>query len=102
MEVFGDNVVKQRWECVPGRLLAGGFVGRCGIEGLPRPERNHETKPREKEHPAMYADNIKQRHRASLVVDGVEIRGFPERCRTEADHLALVYLLNVGRWYSQD
>lgn len=56
-------------------------------KNLPRPEGDHEPKPREEEHASMNTDNIEQRHRASLVVDGVELWGFPEQCRVETNHV---------------
>jgi hypothetical protein len=35
----------------------------------------------------MDTDDIEQGHRASLVVDGVELWGFPEQRRVETNHL---------------
>ena len=45
----------------------------------------------------MNADYIEQRHRASLVVDGVELWGSPEQCRIETDHLYWPMPEKVGR-----
>lgn len=93
MEVCLDNVVEQRWECVPGWTLEiVQTIRDCRyVEtrqvNLPRPESDHESKPREEEHAAMNADHIEQRHRASLVVDGVELWCSPEQGRVEANHL---------------
>jgi hypothetical protein len=54
---------------------------------LPRPERDHETKPGEEEDATVDTDHIEQRHRASLVVDWVELWSFPEQRRIEYDHV---------------
>lgn len=103
MEVFFDNVVEQRWEGVPGRMLAiVRTIKHCRYTetrrvNLPRPESDHESKPREEEHATMNADHIEKRHRASLVVDGVELWCFPEQGRVEANHLYWPIPRKVGR-----
>ena len=56
-------------------------------KNLPRPEGDHEPKPREEEHASMDTDHVEQRHRTSLVIDGVELWCSPEQGRVEANHL---------------
>ena len=64
MEVFFDDVVEQRWEGVPfGMLEIGRTIRHCAYAetrwvNLPRPERDHESKPREEEHATMDAYHI--------------------------------------------
>ena len=64
MEVFFDNVVEQGWEGVPVGMLAIVRTVRHSrytwtrLVNLPRPESDHESKPREEEHATMDADHI--------------------------------------------
>ena len=70
------------------------FFGNQQVNS-PRPEGYHESEPREEENATMDTDHIEQRHRASLVVDGVELWCSPEQGRVEANH---PYWLVPWRW----
>jgi hypothetical protein len=50
-------------------------------ERVPRPECDHEAKPREEEDSAIDVDYVQTRYRTSFVVDWVDLRGLEEKSR---------------------
>lgn len=54
--------------------MAGGLSYK-GRKGVPRPKRDHEAEPREKEDAAVDIDGVQGRDRPGLAGDRVDLRG---------------------------
>jgi hypothetical protein len=80
-DVFGDDVVEERWEGIPGiGRSVGGIGGRSGLDDvdLPGPESEQEAEPGEKKDAAVLVDWIEDRDRAGFFVDGVDGGRLPQ------------------------
>jgi hypothetical protein len=83
--------IYNRIKCHPTKLT---YQGR---KRVPCPERDHESKPREKEYTAIDVDDIKHRHSSGLPVDRVDLGCLHEVRECEGDpHIDVIFCAQPG------